>query len=213
MYKLYWNRGTGAFAVETALRLSGADFEGVQVDHKAGAHHEADYLAINPAGQIPTLVLPDGQLMTESAAMVLHIADAFPDSGYWPSDPTERAVAFRWLVYASAQLYETDLRYSYPARYVSDESCAEAVRQAANAHVDKLWAILAEALSPGPYLFGDTFTLVDPYMAMLAAWHYDLPVLCAAQPRIQRLMEAVTNRPDVGEVWRKYGLRLPETTA
>ena len=213
MYKLYWSKRTGAFAAETALELCGAAFEGVQVDHKAGAHREAAYLAINPAGQIPALVLPDGQLMTESAAMLLHLVDAYPDSGYWPTETSKRAVAYRWLVFASAQLYETDLRYSYAARYTTAPDGAEGVRQAAHRHIDHLWTIVAEALTPGPFFFGENLTLLDSYVAMVAAWHYDLPRLCAAEPRVHALLDAVTAHPAVGPIWRRYELPMPALAA
>ncbi len=213
MYKLYWSRRTGAFAVETALTLCGAPFEREQVDHKAGAQREAAYLAINPVGQVPALALPGGQVMTESAAMLLHILDAYPDSGFWPSDTAERAMAYRWLVFASAQLYETDLRYSYPDRYTTAPDGAEGVRQAAHAQVDRLWSILAEALTPGPFFFEQGLTLLDPYLAMVAAWHYDLPRLCAAEPRVHALLEAVTSHPEVGPVWRRYDMPMPAPAA
>lgn len=213
MYKLYWSRRTGAFAVEAALTLCGAPFERERVDHKAGEHRAAAFLAINPAGQIPALALPDGQLMTESAAMLLHLADAYPDSGFWPTETAKRATAYRWLVFASAQLYETDLRYSYADRYTTAPDGAEGVRQAAHAHIDRLWSMLAPALSPGPFFFGEALTLLDPYVAMVAAWHYDLPRLCAAEPRVHALLEAVTAHPEVGPIWRRYELPMPALAA
>ncbi len=213
MYRLYWNSNSGAFAVEAALILCRAPFEGQRVDHKAGEHREAAYLAINPAGQLPALALPDGTIVTESAATLLHLADAFPDSGHWPRDSSKRAVAFRWLVFASAQLYETDVRYTYPDRYASDPACADAVRQAAHERIDVLWAILADAREPGPFLFGQDMTLLDPYLAMIAGWHYDPPRLWAAQPRVRRLAEAASSRPEIGPLWEKYGLTKPEAGA
>ena len=213
MYRLYWNSNTGAFSIEAALTLCQAPFDGQRVDHKAGEHREAAYLAINPAGQIPALILPDGTVITETAAMLLHLAEAFPRSSTWPRHETERAVAFRWLIFASAQLYETDLRYSYPERYVSEPGCAEAARQAAHERIDRLWAIVAEVLEPGPFLFGERMTLLDPYLAMIAGWHYDAPKLWAAQPRVRRLAQAASSRPDIGPLWEKYGLTKPEAGA
>ena len=80
MYRLYWAPDTGSMAPQVILEEVGADYELVLLNYDAHEETEADFLALNPRGQIPALVLPDGTIITESAAMVLHIADAHPEA-------------------------------------------------------------------------------------------------------------------------------------
>ncbi len=75
MYRLYWAAGTGAIAPEVMLEAAGTAFERIVVDLAAGEHRRADYLAVNPVGEVPALVLPDGTVVTESAAIVLLLGE------------------------------------------------------------------------------------------------------------------------------------------
>ena len=67
-YRLWWNDNTGAFAVDAALALAGAAVERERVATREGGSRTAEFLTLNPLGQVPLLRLPDGQTMTESAA-------------------------------------------------------------------------------------------------------------------------------------------------
>ena len=132
MYTLYWARETGAMAPQIILEEAGASYERVVLDYEEGEETQTEYLAINPRGQIPALGLPDGSVMTESAAIVLHIAESHPEVGMLPmAGSVERAQVYRWLFYAVANLYETDLRLYYSDRYTADAACAESVEVSA----------------------------------------------------------------------------------
>src|SRR5262245_60630365 len=80
-YTLYSHDGSGGFAVEAALVKAGAPYETVTVDTAKGEQNRPEFVAINPMRQVPTLKMPDGSVMTESAAIVVHLADAFPEQG------------------------------------------------------------------------------------------------------------------------------------
>ena len=97
MYRLYWARNTGAFAPEAAMTLAGVPFERLAVDTDAGEHQGEAYRRLNPMGQVPLLILPDGTAMTESAAMLLHLADRFPEAGLAPAPGTRPMMLPRML--------------------------------------------------------------------------------------------------------------------
>src|ERR1700730_8824968 len=82
-YRLYWREGSGSLVAEVALALCGATVERIHVADRA-SQRSPDFLAINPAGQIPVLILPDGTVLTETSAIVVALADAFPESGILP---------------------------------------------------------------------------------------------------------------------------------
>src|SRR5688500_3741364 len=92
-YLLYGMRGSGSAAIEAALDLCGAKWQLVKAaSWEPDANFEA-LKAVNPLGLVPTLLLPDGSVLTESAAILMHLDDAFPGSRLLPPDPAARAQA------------------------------------------------------------------------------------------------------------------------
>ena len=206
MYKLYWAPDTGALAPQIILEEVAANYELVVLDYDAHEETEADYLALNPRGQIPALVLSDGTLLSESAAMVLHIADAHPEANLLPPlGSSERARVYRWLFYAVANLYESYLRFYYSDRFADGATAAALIKQTARLDIDKYWDLLEKDMrdnrSNGPYLLGDQYSVIDPYLLMLIGWHQDPSALLHRCPCLSNLFDAVRQRPAVGKIW------------
>jgi len=205
MYKLYWARGTGAMAPQIILEEVAASYELVVLDEDKGEEMEAEYLAINPRGQIPALGLPDGSIMTESAAIMLHLADSHAEFGLLPIvGSAERAQVYRWLSYAVANLYEAVLRLYYSERYTADAACAESVKLSAREYIDRSWNLLEAELGDGPYLLGDQYSVIDPYLMMLAQWHEQPEILFARCPKLKLLCDTVQSRPAVQRIWSQH---------
>jgi glutathione S-transferase len=200
-YRLYWREGSGSLVAEVALALCGAAVERIHVADRA-SQRSPDFLAINPAGQIPVLILPDGTILTETSAIVVALADAFPESGILPpTGSAARSTSLRWLMYMATTGYPAALRTYYSERYTGDtaKTAHEAVRRAATAESDKLFAILAAA-AKGPFLLGETVTMADVYLAMLADWHP--PALENAA--ISQIYHKVQSYPIIGEAWMRH---------
>ena len=205
MYKLYWAKMTGAIAPQVLFEEIGAKYEKIILDFDQEENQDSEFLSINPMGQIPALVLPDGTLMTESAAMILQICDRHPEAKLAPPVGSPESARFqRWLFFMAVNLYTTDLRLYYADRFTSDPTGVEGVKEAGRSDMDRYFAILNEALEPGPYLLGETFSAVDIYLWMLAQWHPDIPQLFEENPRIQQLVELVQARPAVSWVWAEH---------
>ncbi len=205
MYKLYWAENTGAMAPQMLLEEIGADYERIVVDLDAGEHRDSEYLAINPRAQIPTLVLPDDEILTESGAIVVHLAECHADAGLLPEPGSSaRARVLRWLFYAVANLYEADLRVYYPADYVADPACADALLTQARHDLDRYWELLESRLGDGPYFLGERFSLLDPYLLMLAYWHERPAELLTRSPRLERICARVLERPACRSVWLEH---------
>ena len=84
MYKLYGTKHTSTCAIKAALTEAGAPFKEVEITTRANQHLTEAYRLINQRQQVPSLMLPDGSIMTEGPAMLLHIADAHPEAGFAP---------------------------------------------------------------------------------------------------------------------------------
>ena len=204
MYTLHWSPHTGAFAPHAALAEAGADYRLVEVDLYAGEHHTAEFLTLNPRAQVPVLTLPDGTVLTESVAMVMHIADCHPEAGLLPAvgEPA-RARAYRWLVFGSVSIYETGCRIDDTYHYSDEESDFEGIRAKALRDLDRYWDMVADAAGDGPYLLGRDFCAADLYLFMLSQWHPDRPRLLARRPALGPLFDAVRRRPAVDAIWEK----------
>jgi glutathione S-transferase/GST-like protein len=205
VYKLYWAEDTGAFAPQVILEEVGAAYERCDVDLEQGEEMAAAFLAINPRGQIPVLQLDDGSIVTESAAIVLYLAESHPEAGLLPAvGSAERAVLYRWLFFAASNLYEGILRIYYSDRYTTEVTQVDAVQAAARRYVDDMWGQLADALEEGPFFLGQKYSVIDPYLLMLTNWHENPDALFAAQPKLQRLCVAVRARAAVARVWGQH---------
>ena len=205
MYKLYWRYDSGAYAPNAVLELAGAPFERVHVDSRKGETRRPEYLALNPLAQIPTLVLPDGTVMTESAAMLLHLTETFPEAGLAPAAGTPARVPFlRWLMFLATGVYATVLRDAYPQRHTTDAAGSAAVRAQAQADQARLWGIYAEALGDRPWMVGERMSALDIYAAMLAGWWAQ----AQGSPTIARLIERVRAEPVCGRLWAEYDIHV-----
>lgn len=203
-YTLYSHDGSGGFAVEAALAKAGAAYKTVVIDTAKGEQNRPDFVAINPMRQVPALALPDGTVMTESAAMVIHLANVFPDKGLAPKPATSAHARFlRWMLFMACNLYEGDLRYFYPDRYTADAAGTDAVKAAAVAHMKKSFALVEAALAPDPFLCGPTPTIADVYLAMLTVWSPD-PI---TTPRLKAVAAAVAADPVFGPLWVRHGFQ------
>jgi len=203
MYRLYWAPNTGAFAPDVVLTLAEAPFERQRVDYDGKEQDGEVYRKLNPMGQIPVLRLPDGTTVTESAAMVLHLVERFPEAKLAPAPgSTERALFDRWLVFLAVNVYGAILRFYYSGRYTTDPAGAEGVRQAAERDLERLFAILEAGLDPGPFLLGGSFGAADIYLMMLADWYPPARAL----PRVGRLCAALAAAPQIADLRKLYQL-------
>ena len=137
MYKLYWAKGSGAMAPQALFEEIGVEYEKIVIDFEKNEHKSDAFLSVNPMGQIPALVLPDGTLMTETAAMLVQIVDRHPEAKLAPpASSGERARFLRWLFFLASNIYPTILRVYYSDRFSTDPSAADGIKAAAEASLD-----------------------------------------------------------------------------
>ena len=200
-YRLYNRPGSGGFVVEAALALAEADFELDELDSRPGTPLPESFRGQNPWRQVPTLILPDGSTMTETAAILIHLANCHPEKALAPPSGTPAHAAFlRWMVFANVNIYEAVLRLPYPDCYTTDPNGLEAVREAAVVRMGKALSVLESAIEPGPYLLGDAVSLVDVYVAMLFTWYRGDSVF----PKLAALKAAVKQIPIVAPIWQRH---------
>ena len=206
MYKLYGSRGSGSAAIEMALRACGISYETVRASTWEPDSAQAELGRVNPLGQIPTLLLPDGTVMTESAAILLHLAMAVPHSGLLPEAPSARAVAIRGLVYIAANCYAAISIYDYPERWTTapDKPAHEAVRQGARVQLYRDWEIFADSFPAQAFLSGDAPGALDFLAVVVSRWSEARVHLASHRPGFLELLQRIEAHPRVSGVVREH---------
>ena len=202
MYRLYGTTHTSTCAAKAALAEADAPFEEVEIATRKQQHLTEEYRKINPRQQVPSLMLPDGSVMTEGPAILLHVADAHPGAGLAPPPGTSaRAQHDRWLTFLALNVNEAGQRMNYPERFTTDSNGKQAVEEAARAYMDRHFGIFEEALGNGPYFFGDDLSMLDIYVWMLAQWPGGSKASFEANcPKIVRLANTAKARPKIAPI-------------
>jgi glutathione S-transferase len=203
---LFYAPGTASFAVHWMLIELGLDFQAERVDLAAGEQRAPAFLALNPAGRVPTMVI-DGQAFTESAALLMLLAERSPDAGFAPA-PGDPARA-RWLEMMAflTNTLSSAMRDWFYADRDGDPSGAEAVRALARRRIEGVWGRLDDQLADGrPYLLGETVTTADLLATMLMRWSRTMDRPATSWPRLAPYVQRVRARPAFAEVCRREGL-------
>jgi GST-like protein len=193
-YRLYGRENAGSLVVQAALEEIGAPYEFVRVS-KDAKDVEA-FRPISPTGRVPALALPDGTIMFESAAILVHLSLAHPEAGLAPKPGTSRHALFlQWISVLSANLYEAALRIYYSDRY-SARGAADADAIRSQATIAFLRHVELVSASLGPYLLGAEYSIADVYLYMLAGWYPGGKAqLHARVPALGVHAEALAGRP------------------
>ncbi|MBM3519581.1 MAG: glutathione S-transferase family protein [Alphaproteobacteria bacterium] len=207
MYKLYARNGAGSMAVEAALAFGGFPYEVEVVDRQADGSFPDSFHRINPRAEVPTLILPDHSVMTESAAMLIYLAEVAPGAnlGPAPSAPN-RAKFLRWVLFVATTVYMSDLRLFYPERYTTDAAGCDGIKAKALDGMNAELGILADALGQGPFMLGEKMSALDIYAAMLTSWVPDMGELFRNHANLKTLYNRVVAVPAVAKVWARNGM-------
>jgi GST-like protein len=202
--KLFGEPGWGSVLAETQLVWYGVPFEFSRVGDlfKDGSGRQ-ELEAVNPLGQIPTLVLPDGSAMTESAAITLWLADQAGSFDLVPRpDEAERPQFLRWLLFITSNIYPTYTYADDPSRFVHDAEAQQGFADTVHAYARKLYVIL-EAAASGPWFLGSRFSALDIYICTLTHWEPGRPWFDANAPKLVAIAEATQAIPRLSQVWAR----------
>ena len=203
-YILYGDKGSGAFCVEAALAEAGASYESHTISIHNIEQRSPAYLAINPSGKIPALRLPDGSVVTETAALLLLIAERHPQAPILPPVGTsERAQALRWIAFMASEIYPMVEISDYPERFAPQGEQAEALRLKARDRVRQR-ILLVERVLAGPWLLPSGFSVAAIYAAMFTRWSECRGWRDENLPKINALAAALSQRPKIAPIWSRH---------
>jgi glutathione S-transferase len=194
--KLYGFPPTRSTRVLWTLRELDVEFEFVNVDPSKGEHRRPEFLAMNPAGKLPVLV-DRNFVLTESIAIVLYLAEKYPEKGLLPSGFRARAEVYRWLFFSATELEQPLWRIQrHTHGYPPEKRLAAEIPIACQDFLD-MAAVMEKHMDGRQFLFGDSVTVADfvaAYTLDMAAVREDL-MLLDNLPRLRGFMERMYKRP------------------
>ncbi|HEV7317290.1 MAG TPA: glutathione S-transferase family protein [Ensifer sp.] len=194
--------GSGSVPIEAALSLIDVPYRLEDFAPWEG-QEEADRLArINPLRQVPALALPTGELMTESAAILIWLADAYPDARLAPAVTDARRPAFlRWMNFVSSAIYALYWITDNPARIAEDEAVQADVKTRVFDRIATCWAQMGAQLRPGKYLLGEDLSVLDLYVATASRWSPGRRRFYEVAPALGETMRRVDGDPRLAAIW------------
>lgn len=203
-YTLHGTPGWGSAIVEAQLDWLGLPYDVVDAgDLFASAEAREKLARVNPLSQVPALVLPDGRLMTESAAITLHLADATRRDDLVPRpDEAVRPAFLRWLVFLVANVYPTFTFADDPARFVEDSDAAKAFRARVDEYERRLWSIV-ERDAAAPWFLGERFSALDIYVDVMTRWRPKRPWFAEHAPRLAAIAARADALPQLQGCWKR----------
>lgn len=194
MYTLYYSPGTASMAVHLTLLEIGAPYQLEKIDFGQKQQRDPQYLRLNPQGRVPTLVV-DGKPYTESAALVMMLAERHPKAGLAPEQGTaDRNQWYQWITFMSTLLGGTFRYWFYPNDLGAAEH-PEAVRRALQGQIESAWARLDTHLAEnGPYLLRHSISVADLLLIMYMRWSRRMPRTALDWPALMKFADTIRQR-------------------
>jgi GST-like protein len=202
--KLYTRAGWGSAIVEAQLDWYRLPFTVEPVgDMLRDPEARRKIEGINPLAQLPTLVMNDGTVMSESAAITLLLADITGQDSLVPgAKAKERGPFLRWLVFIVANIYPTFTYADVPARFVEVEAAQAPFVATLDAYRQKLWRQL-EGEAATPWFLGERFSALDIFIAVMTRWGPKRPWFEKETPRLFAIAHAVDELPELQAMWMR----------
>ena len=203
MLKLYYATGTISIAVAIALEESGLAYEAVPVDFASGAQTKPDYLAINPKGRVPALVLQDRTVLTETGALLDYVAALVPDKGLIPEAPKDAAHMRSVMYYMASTMHVAHAHRMRGSRWADQQSSWDDMAAKVPHTMTACAAFVQSDCLRGPLVMGDSFSIADPYAFVVCNWLAGDGVNVADFPAIEIFLATMEARNSVKAVRAK----------
>jgi GST-like protein len=198
---LHGRPGWGSAIVEAQLAFYEVPYRLVEVGDLFDSSAAREALQpLNPLAQVPTLVLPDGTVMTESAAITLHLADITRSVELVPAAQSrDRGPFLRWLVFLVANVYPTFTYADLPGRFVKTPGADQPFRAEVDAYAQRLWRIV-EAAAGAPWFLGERLSALDLFLAVMTHWRPNQAWFAEHAPRLAAAATRAAALPAVAPV-------------
>ena len=197
MIKLYYATGTISIAVAIALEEAGLDYDAIKVDFSTGAQTSPDYLALNPKGRVPALVLGDGTVLTETGALLDYIAALAPDACLVPTDPADAAQMRSVMYYLASTMHVAHAHKMRGSRWADQQSSFDDMTAKVPQTMAACAAYVQSDCLRGDFVVGDAISIADIYLFVVCNWLEGDGVSLADFPQIAEFQTRMETRSSV----------------
>ncbi len=199
---IYGEKGFGSVPVEAALTLIGVPYQVVSPSKPFDVSDDAAIAAVNPQRQVPALVFPGGEVMTESAAILIWLADRYPEAALAPPPlHHKRAAYLRWMSFVSAAIYSLFWIRDDPSRVIDGEAEGKRLRERLAERIAACWRVMDGQVSPGRYILGGELSVLDLYVAVVSRWAPRRKRFYAEAPGLAQVVKRVDAEPRLAAFW------------
>jgi glutathione S-transferase len=197
MIKLFYAPNTCALASHIALEEAGAAYTTARVDFASNGQRQPDYLAINPKGRVPALVIDSG-ILTETPAILAFIAQSFPKAGLAPlDDPFAFAQVQAFNSYLCSTVHVAHAHSMRGNRWADDPVAIAEMKRKVPQSVGAAYDLIEHGMLKGPWVMGDTYSICDPYLFTVSEWLEGDGVDLARLPKVIAHRNRMSERPAV----------------
>lgn len=201
-FVVYGAKGSGSVPVEATLTLLGLPYEVVEAAAWEGEAERARVGKVNPMRQIPALVLPSGEVMTESAAILMWLAEQHPEARLAPPVGDERRAAYlRWMTFIPASIYSLYWVRDDPMRLAADAEAGELIKQRTAERIAECWRLMDAQISPDRYLLGEEPSVLDIYVTVVSRWTPRRERFYREAPKMAEVVKRVDAEPRLAAFW------------
>ncbi|WP_454889327.1 glutathione transferase GstA [Serratia quinivorans] len=190
--KLYFAPDTCSLSPHIVLRELGLPFELIRVNNRTKRSADGrDFFQVNPKGYVAALMLDDGRVITEGAAIVQYLADQRPDAALAPpGESFERVRLQEWLNFITSEIHSG----SSP---LFNSALPEATKTLFRDKLRRRLDYLAQALNEQPFLLGECFSVADAYLFTVLRWMSQFSIELKDWPSLTRYMALIARRESV----------------
>lgn len=169
--QLYYNPMSRARIVQWALEETGAPYETTLVSFEKEEERKPGFLALNPMGKVP-MIVHRGTVITETAAILTYLGDAFPEKRLAPAlGDLRRGTYLRWLFFVAGCYEAAVVEKMYPRiNPPSPKMLGFGTYADVMDTVEKI-------VQPGPFLLGEEFTMADLYLSAELGWNLQFQMI------------------------------------
>lgn len=212
-YRLFYSPGACSLAPHIVLEELGLPYEPVRVVIADGANRQPEYLAINPRGRVPALVIADAQgerVLTEAMAIMIFLARRHPEAALLPEELESFARAIEWMSWLGSVMHQAGVRTVFrPERFTTDAGGAPAIAEQGRASIRAGYADIDARLRGKAFALDGSFSAVDAYLLVFYRWGNRCGLAMRSEcPEYARVMDAVRARPAVQRVVDREGIQI-----
>ena len=203
MLTLFYSKNSCSYAPHVLLYDVEANFNSIHVDINKGEQNTPEFLEMNIKGRVPVLKTSEG-ILTEVPAILLYIAQIYPQKKLIPLNPFSLAEAQAFNMFISSTIHVAHAHKHRGSRWTDDHEAQIKMTEKVTSNMAYYANIIEKKYLRGPYVLGDEYSICDPYLSLITRWLGFDGVSINEFPKIAKHNETMRLRPSVKKVLNLY---------